>query len=121
MATPPFDLCMSHTKPGTPTMFRSSLVCKLQDSRGPRFARHHKMKPRSKSNDAVFVIKKDVCRRAKCAMLTNYFPRRWLKKLNTLKSPVQWSILVRMHQQKRDAFFTLQRTFAWISPAKPDG
>ena len=58
MATPPFDLCMSHTKPGTPAMFRSSLVCKLQDSRGPRFARHHKMKPRSKSNDAVFVEKK---------------------------------------------------------------
>ena len=50
-----------------------------------------------------------------------HFPRRCLKKLNTLKSPVQWSILVRMHQQKRDAFFTLQRTFAWISPAEPDG
>ena len=58
MATPPFDLCMSHTKAGTPAMFRSSLVCKLQDSRGPRFARHHKMKPRSRSNDVVFVEKK---------------------------------------------------------------
>ena len=51
--------------------------------------------------------KKDFCRRAKCAMLTNYFPRRWL-------SCILWGSARRLSTYDASKFHKHMLSISWI-------